>query len=144
MKTPQVTIERMDVMQFDFNIVKRQIITEYLRQYGNDCPNDEWSLGNVIDVFRKFYRKYQMRFSKAHPKLSSKTVREIIVKLPHLYEDVAYGALGDCIELTPEHYDTLIDAYFDQAFEDCNYSMAHFMSGKIRELRVYERIYYGD
>lgn len=53
-------------------------------------------------------------------------------------ETFSYGQIYD---IEPEDYPDMIDAYFRQRFENCNYSIAHFMSGNIRVLRYYEELY---
>ena len=118
-------------------IVKRQIILEYIRLYGSDRYGEEWSLQDCIDVFDYFYRRYDKIFHRPHPRLKSKTIREIIEKLPYTIDE-----LDRDIDLDPDMYPTLIDAYFQQDFgPDCDYSMQHFMSGMIRALRYYEELY---
>lgn len=120
----------------DFTIVKRQIIKEYIKLYGNDRYGEEWSLADCIDVFRYFYREYQTIRQEDHPKLRNKTIREIVEKFPHTDDEY-----GEPIDLSPDMYPTLIDSYFEQDFPDCDYSIAHFMSGMIRTLRYYEELY---
>ena len=120
----------------DFTIVKRQIILEYVKLYGSDRQGEEWSLEDCIDVFRYFYRQYSLIRQEDHPRLKNKTIREIIEKFP-----LTDNEYGEPIELTPDMYPTLIDAYFDQNFPDCDYTIQHFMSGMIRTLRFYEELY---
>ena len=121
----------------DFTIVKRQIILEYIKLYGSACPDDTWSLEACIDVFRYFYRRYEKTFGRYPPRLSNKTVRSIIQRFPYLDD----SAMGRAYDITPDEYPPLIDAYFRQDFENCNYSIAHFMAGDIRTLRFYEELY---
>lgn len=121
----------------DFNIVKCQIIYEYLSIYGSDRKDSNWSLKDVINIFRYFYRKYEEVIGEDHPFLTSESINKIILRLPYLEYD---EPLED-IELLPEHYQALIDSYFEQDFDYGNYSIAHFMSGKIRALRFFETMY---
>ena len=145
----------------DFNIVKRQIIGEYIALYGSDRKDEQWNLGNVLNVFRYYYRYYMDAIKKDHPKLTNKAIRDIIIKLPYTVEiqgeedvDALYEAYqkgsekGYCpiddlalIELSPEEYPLLIQGYFQQNFDGCNYSISHFMSGNIRTMRFYETLY---
>ena len=121
----------------DFTIVKRQIILEYVKLYGSDRYGEEWSLEDCIDVFRYFYREYEAIFNRKHPKLKNKTIQDIIKRLPYTID-----ASDIDIDLDPDMYPTLIDAYFEQDFgPDCDYSIQHFMSGMIRALRFYEELY---
>ena len=121
-----------------FTIVKRQIILEYVKLYGNDRYGETWSLEDCLDVFRYFYGQYLDIFEREHPRLKNKTIRDIIERFPYI-EDENY--IGRDYELYPDEYPTLIDAYFEQDFPDCDYSIAHFMSGRIRLLRFYEELY---
>lgn len=122
----------------DFTIVKRQIIGEYISLYGNDRPGETWSLESCLNVFRYFYYRYRETFGTDHPNLTNATINRIILDFPYLDDE---NRNHDVIELEPESYQTLIDAYFMQDFDNCNYSIAHFMSGNIRMLRFYEELY---
>lgn len=124
-------------MNFNIEIVKRQIISVYLDLYGSDRRDEIWSLGDCIDVFRYFYRRYIEIFDLWPPRISNETVKNIILKFPYLRDD-----FNREFDLSPEDYPPMIDAYFYQHFEDgCNYSIAHFMSGNIRALRYFETLY---
>ena len=120
----------------DFNIVKRQIINEYLKLYGDIRKDDTWSLENCIAIFDYYYKLYECTFGVEHPHITNKTVRDIIEKLPFLSSDC-----NGVYDITPEDYPVMIEAYFTQAFQNCNYSISHFMSGDIRNLRYYETLY---
>lgn len=122
----------------DFTIVKRQIIIEYTDLYHGDRYGESWSLEDCLDVFRYFYRRYAAIFGEDHPRLKNKTIREIIERFPSM-EDENLDYTKHYLE--PDEYPTLIDAYFEQDFPDCDYSIAHFMSGRIRLLRYYEELY---
>lgn len=127
----------MEARETDFNIVKRQIIREYLKLNGNDGQGRTWSLEACLDVFRYYYRRYKQIFDVDHPNLSDRTIGQIIEALPYANRP----DYSDEIDLLPEDYPALIEAYFYQEFDRCNYSIAHFMSGDIRALRYYEALY---
>ena len=120
----------------DFNIVKRQIMSEYLKQHGSYCNSEEWSVRACINVFRYYYERYREVFRKDHPHISSDTVSWILEALP-----VARSEDGDELYLSPDEYPQLIDAHFETKYSRCNYSIAHFMTGKIRFLKYYEAVY---
>ena len=122
----------------DFDIVKRQVVIEYLKLYGNPKEGDTWSLWECIEIFRYYYERYYKVFGVEHPHLSSKSISTIISNLPYFSTDTPHNVEYD---FTPDEYPIMIDAYFSQDFTNCNYSIAHFMSGDIRMLRVYECIY---
>lgn len=120
-------------------IVNRQIIIQYIDLYGSDRYEEEWSLADCLDVFTYFYQQYSERIGQNHPRMKNKTIRDIITRFPYIDDEKLDNREYN---ITPDEYYTLIDAYFDQDFsEDCNYSMAHFMSGRIRLLRYYEELY---
>lgn len=145
---------------FDFKILQRQIITAYRR-----ADIKAWSLEEVIDFFAIFYSKYQQATGREHPRLTTGTIEKIISKIPYLYIHDEYrccrdmravggydrGACEDCEEqeycgdmiegLTLEDYENMMDVYFKQYFPNCDYSLAHFMSGDIRLMRFYEACY---
>ena len=123
----------------DFDIVKRQIINQYLHLYGSANQGDEWSLENCIDLFRKFYIQYWYTFGVAHPRLSKGTIQKIILAIPSMSVENPYRENES--DLTMEDYEALIPAYFKKKFKNCNYSIAHFMSGQIRELCFFEALY---
>ena len=120
----------------DFSIVTRQVIREYLHIYGSDRPDKTWSLDACLNIFRYYYIKYRQTFRRDHPKLSNKTINDIISRFPYFTDSFEGTA-----ELEPEEYPLMIDAYFKQHFDKCDYSIAHFMAGGIRALRFYEELY---
>ena len=122
----------------DFDIVKRQIIQEYLKLYGWINETDEWSLRECIEVFEYFYTRYYEVFGSEHPHLSNRTISNIIMSLPYCTAEDQHETMYD---FTPDQYPEMIDAYFSQDFPNCNYSIAHFMSGEIRMMRFYETLY---
>lgn len=124
----------------DFNIVKRQVITEYVELFGNARKGDVWSLGDCLNVFRYYFIRYEQKTGQAHPHLSNETIKDIILKFPYLDAECPNDHSAN-YDLEPQNYDLLIDKYFEQTFNDCNYSIAHFMSGNIRTLRFYEELY---
>lgn len=122
----------------DFNIVKRQIIAAYLKIYGNDNPEDEFSLGNVLDLFRYFYRAYKTKFKRDHPHITTETIKGIIQDLPEAVDPET----GMTVDLSFCDYYDMMKQYFKSDFgERCDYTFQHFMSGKIRYIKYYETQY---
>lgn len=121
---------------FDFEILKREIIKAFMliRKEGN-CGM--WELKDYIAVFVYFCEKYRKRFNRDPGRMTQETVNSIVRNLPFTDGLVRSGG----VDLSPEDYKSLIDAYFVQEFTDCDYSMSHFMSGDIRTLRYYETLY---
>lgn len=119
-------------------IVKRQIIMEYIDLYNGDRYGETWSLEDCINIFTYFYQRYSDIFGQDHPRMRNKSIRKILEDFPYIDDEELRNRDFD---LSPDEYPTLIDAYFAQDFPDCDYSMLHFMSGKIRLLRYYEELY---
>lgn len=121
-------------MKSDFNIVKRQIIGEYLKIYGGDRNGQRWSMLDCLNVFRYYYMQYKNTFGTDHPKLTNKTINRIITDFPCTNDECEH-------ELDPIEYPDMINKYFKTKFDNCDYSIAHFMSGYIRTMRFYEELY---
>lgn len=125
------------------SIVKRQIIKCY-GEVRRAYSKYSWSLKDVLSVFGYFFTKYTEVFGREHPHLSNNSIYEIIMKLPNSYDGTSENELwlpDYYVSLDPELYPDMIDSYFQQPFQNCNYSMSHFMYGDIRILRYYELFY---
>lgn len=123
----------------DFDVVKRQIIAEYLKLYGNADINEEWNIKTIISLFRYFYDRYYAILKKEHPHLSSKSISKIIEKVPH----IEIPESGKWIDLRFEDYEQMIDGYLETDMNDptFSHSIAHFMSGNVRLIKFYEVLY---
>lgn len=119
----------------DFNIVKRQVIGEYLRIYGSDREGEDFSLTDCLNVFRYFYRKYKTVIGVDHPRLSKQTIYRILIDIPFVDKEDKGGLI------VPSDYRSMIDKYFSTSFLDCDYSIAHFMSAGVKVCRFYEAVY---
>ena len=109
---------------FDFEILKRQIIFQYPK-----CKEfTVYSIGEVIafcELFLDYHERY-CRFS--HPRMSNDSVAWVICNVSA--DDENDYSISDYMEMIPK--------YFETHFEDCDYSMIHFLSGDIRKMRFYE------
>ena len=112
----------------DFEIVKRQIFKAY-RKYGDFYWT--WELDEFIDVFDYYYRGFQKRFGRSHPRLSTDAIEMVMNRLETSEDGLPYD---------PEETKALIDQYL-QADLDCDYCIAHFVSGDIRAMRLFEAGY---
>ena len=121
----------------NFGIVKRQIIDQYISLYHSPRLDDDWSLKNCIELFRVFYILYKKRFGVDHPNLSNEAIATILEEIPYIGDPDTEADATDYVTL--EEYPDLIEAYFDSKFSgECDYTMPHFMSGKIRMMKYYE------
>jgi len=120
-------------MYFDFRIFSR--LTE--RAYKNTGMT-EYSLDDVLSVFRYYFEKYEQTFKAVHPNIRLLQIEQLINKMPYIDGDGNSGAGGD---ISPEDYETLIDAHFKTQYRNCDYNISHFFSGDIRLFRLYENLY---
>lgn len=107
---------------FDYSILHRQIITAY-----KNCKTS-WSKVDVMKFFDLFYLEYFNKIGTDHPRLKTDTIAQIIEKLP--CDDLFTYELDDYRQIIPQ--------YFNTEFRNCDYSLVHFMSGSIRQMRIYE------
>lgn len=109
----------------DFKIVLKQIATVY-PQCTCKCSQLE-----VINIFKMFYNMYEEYRGVKHPFLKNETMKIIIEKISN----------DDVFEYKLEDYEVIIPKYFETEFSKCDYSICHFMSGNIRQMRYYEVCY---
>lgn len=109
----------------DFSILLKQIVTAYSK------IDTSWSKQEVINFFMTFYESYMNTMGIEHPRLKTETIMMIIEKLPG--DDMFEYSLCDYREMIPK--------YFNTVFHDCDYSLVHFMSGTIRQMRFFEVCY---
>lgn len=113
-------------MDFDFEVVKRQIYTAYKKH--DDGFFWGWGLDDFIRVIEYFYRGYEKRFGHSHPRLTTDVIENVMHQLE---------APDDGGKYNPEETMDLIDLYFG-ADLDCDYCICHFVSGDIRIMRLFE------
>lgn len=95
-----------------------------------------WPLADSLAVLLYFLMRYEQYRGERHPPVRAEHIRCYIHALPYFHpEDEDGVSLGD---LEPYHYPLIIDAYFETEFPGCDYRMAHFFSGIVRELRYRE------
>lgn len=129
----------------DYSILTKQISRAYKEYLTNDPI---WTIGEFIEVITYYFSLYNKVFKRDHPILKTETLAEVMYKLPRDYEDefsdYHKGYIrGDYVaKYEPIDYMdngvALILRYFYTDFEECNYSICHFVSGDIRKLRMYE------
>jgi len=121
---------------FDFSILEKQIRKCYDEDYTT------MSIDDVIEVFRYFTSCHSEYCGFEHPKLTNKTVTDIIERIS------SCGDMGFDLEL--DSYYAMIDFYWTQAKNrnfkgnertTINYSIAHFMSDEIRTNCFYKTRY---
>jgi hypothetical protein len=78
-----------------------------------------------------FFDLYEEYRGVKHPFLKNETIKVIIEKMPS----------DDVFEYDVCDYKEIIPKYFETEFINCDYSISHFMSGNIRQMRYYEVCY---
>jgi len=99
----------------------------------NNIDGSFYSLKDVLWVFGLFFDEYESYMGKPHPPIRTEQIEKIIRVMPLLET-----SLEEYTIIEPGEYATLIDSYFNTAFECCDYRINHFFSGDIRLMRYYE------
>lgn len=91
----------------------------------------------AVKAIAYFLDRYQQNIKDEHPYLKPGQWEGVVESVLSLWKE--YGADED---LEFEEIKILVDKYFETKFQDgCNYSILHFNSGRVKELRFYEELY---
>lgn len=112
---------------FDFEVVKRQVSSAYKELKQEDMIS--WSLEEILSFFEFYYSCYEAYTGYNHPRLTKQTIKRCIVRIPQDTDGFDYSL---------DDYEVMVDKYFRTRFEDCDYSIVHFLSGDIRLYRLWE------
>ena len=115
-------------MLFDFDEFKR--VAE--RVFPEECG---YTLEEALTVFQYFFQKYEEFTGKPHPPIKENQIVRIALAMP--YFDLQRKG-EPAVDVFPEYYPDIINQYFQTPFQNCNYRINHFFSGRIRELRYCE------
>lgn len=111
---------------FDSSILEKQIIKSC-----NNYGITDYEL--YISIIEYYYKSYLNAFGEEHPRLSTKAMNSVI-------EAINLGTdMVKAIDL--EAYCQMIDKHFQTQYENCDYSICHFMTEGIRNNRFYETCY---
>lgn len=118
-------------MLFDFDKFKMVAANVY--------PGDTaYSFDDAMSVFRYFFEKYEEMTGETHPPIRASQIVRICRDMPYI-DHQGNGSI--CPDIDPCDYPVLIDKYFQTPFDNCDYRINHFFSGRIRELRFFEELY---
>ncbi len=128
---------------YDKKVVTRQIISAWLNVYGAydgairkvNGEDIRWTLDDVISVIGEFIAKRPKKLGE-HPHLSNKTLCWIISRIHFCYDK----NFDRWFPLDRQDYTEMIKCYYQQEYEDCDYSLAHFMSDTVKLFTYYEAI----
>lgn len=115
-----------------------KVFVQLVAREGHGVPSP-WPLADSLAVLLYFLMRYRQHRGEDHPPLRSEHIRKYIHALPYFYPEDEDGTRPGSLE--PYHYPFIIDAYFQTEFPGCDYRMAHFFSGIVRELRYCEIFY---
>lgn len=104
----------------NFEIV-RYLIKLVYREHEQDFT---WTEEDFIRVFEAFYEKFEVYRGFGHKKMTALSIYRTMLNLQK-------GSAEKESYLPDDNID-LMDVYFSTNFRDCDYSIAHFASGKIR------------
>lgn len=97
-----------------------------------------YTLDQVLRVFKYYFSCYENAMGHPHPNIRMEQIRHIIQVMPYIDRNDVGAYMAD---IEPEAYEYLIDQHFKTRYRNCDYNINHFFSGRIRELRFYERCY---
>ena len=126
--TPTEMPRDTSVDNFNFNIFNKQIETVM------DGISDRGSIGNfaaqdVKEFFEMYYRIGSAMRGIEPIKLKNEQIEKVVRAIAYI----------DKVEYEPDldDYEMMIRDYFKQKFEDCDYSINHFISGDVLLMRYY-------
>lgn len=98
-----------------------------------------YTLDECIEIISYFLNKYFEVMGHRHLPISHKHLVNIINKIDTLSSNDPFE---DDMDFTgcSDYYPELIDQYFDTDL-DCDYTIYHFFSGRVRLNRMYEACY---
>lgn len=115
-------------MQFDFAQFSKIAATAYPKE----C---QYTLEQCLDVFRCYFQTYEDYIGCPHPPIRREQITQIMEAMPCIVMEDR----GENLEpLDPEDYTDLIDLHFKTQYQNCDYNINHFFSGRIREMRFYD------
>lgn len=97
---------------------------------------DNQTITNIREICHYYFRRYERYFQDSHPVMNNKTLEKVVLALLDS-ENVFGEPVSD--EDAIFTYVRIIDRHFNTDYKyDCNYSIAHFVSGDIRLNRFRE------
>jgi hypothetical protein len=113
----------------DLKIVAQQIQIAYkkLETQGKALlPMDD-----AISVFNRYYEEYSRVRGQSHPRLSQDNIEKAVKALLYCESDD-----GQDFQMCLDEYEGIIPTHFQTNYPDCNYSIMHFLNGRIRYHRL--------
>lgn len=116
-------------------------ITEKAYNRMEDTVN-RYSLEEYIAIFEHFFSRYAENRGEDHPPIGCENIQRIMERMPYMgAPDESIGG-RNMFDYTADMYPAIVNQYFrTRFFPGCDYRIFHFMSGNVRELRVYEILF---
>lgn len=114
---------------FDFSILEKQIVKACKKQ---EIDNDS-DIIDIIKIITFYYETYMKSFHKEHPRLSAKSMENVVSALYFGSDVIDY--------LDTKIYKNMIERHFQTEYNDCDYNICHFVTEGIRNNRFYETYY---
>lgn len=116
-------------------------ITEKAYNRMEDTVN-RYSLEEYIAIFEHFFSRYAEKRGEDHPPVGCGNIRRIMERMPYMgAPDESIGG-RNMFDYTADMYSAIVNQYFrTRFFPGCDYRIFHFMSGNVRELRLYEILF---
>lgn len=116
-------------------------ITEKAYNRMEDTVN-RYSLEEYIAIFEHFFSRYAEKRGEDPPPVGCGNIRRIMERMPYMgAPDESIGG-RNMFDYTADMYSAIVNQYFrTRFFPGCDYRIFHFMSGNVRELRLYEILF---
>lgn len=116
-------------------------ITEKAYNRMEDTVN-RYSLEQYIAIFEHFFSRYAEKRGEDHPPIGCENIQRIMERMPYMgAPDESIGG-RNMFDYTADMYPAIVNQYFrTRFFPGCDYRIFHFMSGNVRELRLFEILF---
>jgi hypothetical protein len=97
-----------------------------------------YSFQDILFVFGKYFALYEKFLGREHPPITNvKQIQRIILAMPTIEDEN-----GEAFDILAENYpDLMMQHFWTDYAEGCDYNINHFFSGKIRYYRYMETLY---
>lgn len=104
--------------------------------YGKYEEEPAFTLAEVLNVFKCYFRAYEQHTGRPHPPISARNIKVLIDNMAWCEDPVFDGV----IDLFSEAYEELIEQYFKTEYKT-DRNINHFFSGTIRGYKYYEVLF---
>lgn len=116
----------------DYEILKRQIRSACKQEE----LDDEEEVNDIVEIIIYYFKAYHSSFGIYHPRVKQTVMRKVVLNIHYPDSEIVDGADVD-------DYKEMIDKHFETRYDNCDYHISHFFTGRITENRFYETCYCG-